>query len=97
MHVFVEIGTESEKHVIRVQRLPVREFQSLAQYECVGETVRRNLPGLGKRRFRQLRRAVDMDEVRLHDANDLAGSRIGCNQRIQRLWFAAEGDDEAPP
>src|SRR6267143_1067066 len=52
MHVFVEVETESEKHVIRVQGLPVRELQSMPQYKCVRETVRRDFPGLCQRRFR---------------------------------------------
>jgi len=36
-----------------------------------------------------------MDEVGLHDAYDLAGSRVSGNQGIQGLWFTAERDDDA--
>src|SRR5260370_19233420 len=79
VHVFVEIHAKGENHIIRIERLPVREFQSLPKYECVCEAVWRDLPSLGKSRFRQLRRAVDVDEVCLHDANDFAGSRISGN------------------
>jgi hypothetical protein len=37
-----------------------------------------------------------MDKVGLHDSNDLARSRIGCNQRIQGLWFTPERDHKPP-
>jgi len=35
-----------------------------------------------------------MDEVGLHDANDLTGSRIGCNQWVQGFGFAAKRYDQ---
>src|SRR5437879_11213845 len=76
MYVFIEIDPETEEHIICIERLPVRESQSPPKHECVREAVWRDLPGLGERRFRLLRRPVDMDEVGLHDANHFAGSRV---------------------
>ncbi len=96
VHVFVEIHAEREEHIIRIERLPVRKFQSLPEHECVRKPIGRDFPGLGERRFRQLRCAVDVDEVGLHDTNHLARPRISGNQGIQGLWFATERHDESP-
>ena len=96
MHIFIEIDPKSEEHIIRIERLPVRKFQSPPEHDCVRQAVWRDLPGLGQCRFRLLRRAVNMDEVGLHYANHFAGSRISGDQGIQSLRFAAERYDQAP-
>jgi len=96
MSVFVEVDPEGEENVIRVHRLAVGEFQTLAQDEGVGEPVGRDLPGFGHRGFGELSDAIDVDEIGLHDANDFAGPRVGGDQRIQGFWFTAQRNDEAP-
>ncbi len=93
--LFVEIHAEGKENIICIQRLTVRKFYSLPQHEGVLKPVWRNLPGFGERWFRQLSRAVDMDEVGLHNADDLARSRICRNQGIQGLWFSTQRHDEA--
>src|SRR5437899_3451282 len=92
--VFVEVDLESEEHVIRVHRLAVGEFQAFAQEEGVSEAVGRHFPGFGKSGLGELSGAIDVDEIRLHDADDFAGAGVGGNQRIEGLWFAAQSYDE---
>jgi hypothetical protein len=76
MHVFVEIHPEREKHIIGIERLPVRKFYSFPEHECVGEPVWGDLPGFCQARFCQLSSPIDMDKVCLHDPDDFAGSGI---------------------
>src|SRR5437879_5830103 len=92
--LLVQIDSESEEHIVRIQWLAIRKLQPLPQGESVCEAVGRNSPRFGQRGFRDLRRAVDMDQVSLHDADDLTGSRICCNQRVQRFGFAAKRYDK---
>src|SRR6266849_10657544 len=51
MRVFVEIDTEGEEYIIRIHWLAVGEFQALSKDESVCQSVGRDFPGFGQRRF----------------------------------------------
>ncbi len=69
----------------------------MPENDGVLKPVGRDLPGLGQCRFRELRRAIDVDEIGLHDADDFARSRVGSYQRTECFWLATQRDDQPAP
>jgi hypothetical protein len=94
VHAFIEVHMEAEEHVIGIQGLAVGKLESLPKHDGVLEPIGRDFPGLGKRRFRKLRGAIDMNKVGLHDADDFTRAGIRSDQGIQCLWLAPQCHDE---
>src|ERR1700675_92917 len=93
MSIFVEVDAEREEDILRVHRFAIGKFQTFPKDESVGESVERDLPGLGQRGLCELSGTIDMDEIGLHDADDFARPGVSGDDWIQGLWFATEGDD----
>src|SRR5580658_10151597 len=75
--------------------MAVGETQTLPQSERVLKTVGGDFPGFGEGWFRELRGAIDVNEVGLHRADHFARGGVGGAQGIQSLWFSTERNDEA--
>jgi len=69
----------------------------MPENDGVLKPVGRDLPGLGQCRFRELRRAIDVDEIGLHDADDFAGSRVGSYQRTECFGSPRSATTSRPP
>src|SRR5579884_271441 len=94
MQFLVEIELEGKDHVVDGERSPIRKLDSSAELQHVAPSIGRNCPGLCKRRLRVLRLPIDMEQIRVHCADNLSRSRIDGKYRIQRLRFGAKSNDE---
>ena len=90
VQAFIQINAKSEHYIVGVDRFTVRETQPLPQPQRILKAVRRDLPGLCKGRLRKLRRAVDMNEVRLHGADDFPRRRVQGEYWVQHFRFGAQ-------
>jgi hypothetical protein len=94
MDTFIEVDAKGKKHIVGIERMPIRETQPLAQSERVLKAVGGDFPGFCESGFGELRCAVDVNEVRLHCTDYFARRRIGGRKRVQSLRFSTERNDE---
>src|SRR5260370_3803848 len=89
-----EVNAKREQDIVRVEWMSVRETQAFSQSERVLEAVWRNFPGLRQSGFRELCRAIDVNQVRLHCADHVARRRIRGRQRIQSFGLGTERNNK---
>ena len=90
MKVFVEEDLEAEQHVVGIKRLAVRKTDAMTKREAEVLSVRRDFPRFGERRFRLLRKAVDMNQVTDGLPDDGERWRVHRSDGIESLRFGVE-------
>ncbi len=89
MNFLVEVDLERKQHILGVERRAIGKAQTMAQLHRELPAILRHRPGFRQRRFRLLRRAIDVDQVRRQPADDLPRRCVGRGHRIQRFGLTA--------
>src|SRR3989442_8457733 len=76
INLFVLIYLKCEYHIVGVERVAVGKAQPAAELQSIPAPVRRNLPGFCESRFGALRQAIDMNQVGMQAANNVAGDLV---------------------
>ena len=92
--LFVEVHAKRKHHIVCIERVTVRELDPAPQGHGVLPAVRRGLPGLRQRGLGSLGFAVDVDEVRVHPADDVPGRSVDRGDGVERSRLGALNDDE---
>src|SRR5580704_5848426 len=88
MNFLVEVNLERKHYIVGVERLTVRETETVPQLDGESLTIFRDAPGLCQGRLSCLRGAIDVNQICRQPADDFPRRRIGCSDRIQRFGLA---------
>src|SRR6266568_7724733 len=94
MNLFILIHLKGEHYIAGVERVAVGKAQPAAELQSVPAPVRRNLPGFCEGRFGALRQAIDMNQVGMQAANDVAGDLVHGQDWIKGFGFGEERDNK---
>src|SRR4051812_20798276 len=76
MHFFIEMQAKREDNIVGTEGVTVGKTQTSSKHECVRESVARDLPTLRQGWRGQLRDCIDVQQVRRHPSDDVAGGLI---------------------
>ena len=82
MDCLILIHTKCEQNVVGVERMAVRKLEATPKFDSVFQPVLRNFAAFRECWFRELRDPIDVDEIRLHQANDFARRSIRRNDWV---------------
>jgi hypothetical protein len=94
--LLIEISPEREHHVVGVERVPIGKPDSAPEIHSVPPAVRRDRPGPGQRGLGPLCLSVDVNQVRVHPAQNIPRGAFDGGDRVEGPRLGALHHDELP-